>query len=287
MKKIVSIIAFACICWGASAISYHPKNDFLFYHNYYNPAARYYQDGIYLQGFASHMFNMPPLAGKEPLDMDFDVMASRKNYTAFASLSHSEYSYFCGLCLSAGGNYIHDFNGSGHKLSIGGRFLLGLNSVDFTRLPYQKPIEDNRSRILPTPDIDLGIEYSYGYFHIGASVKNVFAYEAKYKDVTYVSWPRSYMLILRGDPEFAGGNVKLDPIVALGFNQNIYFLAGMDLTLWKNYRIGYTFRGPDLGHSFNASVMIMDRVGINAGYTISTAHDYSTVHVGLTVRLAK
>lgn len=287
MKKIIAIVTLVFMCMSAWGVSYQAKNDFLFNYNYYNPAGRFHNDGIFLNGYTSYMFNMPALAGKEPLDVDFDVMAARKNWTAFGSIMYSEYSYFCGLCLTAGGNYIHDFNGSGHTLSIGGRFLLGLNSVDFTCLPYEMPVEDFRSRILPTPDLDLGIEYSYKYFHMGVSVKNVAAYEAKYKDVVYVSWPRSYMLIMRGDPVFFDGRLKVEPVAVLGLNQNIYLLAGLDLTLWKNYRFGYAFRGPDLSHSFHASVMIADRVGLNAGYTISTAHDYSTMHVGLTIKLAK
>lgn len=287
MKKLISIIAFALVCMGASAVSYQPKNDFLFYHNYYNPAARFFQDGIYVEGYSAYMFNMPVLSGKEPLDLDCSMLIARPKYTAFASLMHSEYSYFCGLCLTGGGNWITDFGGSNHKLSIGGRFLLGLNSVDFTSLPYEMPVEDYKSRILPTPDIDLGIEYSYRKFHVGASVKNAIGFRGRYKDVVYVSWPRSYMFILRGDPEFANGNVKLEPLAVLGFNQNIYMVGGLDITLWKNYRVGYCFRAPDLSHSINASIMIMDRVGINGGYTLSTAHKYTSFHLGVTIKLVK
>lgn len=293
MKKIFAILLFGVVCANAFAISYQSKNDFLYYQNYYNPAMRFHQDGIYIHGFAGYTFNMPALAGKEPLDINCSVMAAQKNYSLFASVEHSEYSYFCGVCLTGGGNYIWDIKGSGHKLSFGGRFSLGLNSVDFTVLNYPLELDEEtrqnfyRAKIIPTPDIDLGIEYSYKYFHAGVSVKNCIGYEGKYKDICYVCWPRSYMLTLRGDPQFFDGKFKVEPFATVGLNQNIYLVAGIDFTIWKNYRIGYSFRGPDLFHNIYTSINIMDRVELNVGYSLTPSHKYSMLQAGITVKLSR
>lgn len=293
MKRLFTLVLFCAICASATAVSYQAKNDFLYYRNYYNPSTRSNSEGIYLHGYGMYTLNMPLLSGKEPLDIECNIMAARKNYSIFGSIQHSEYSYFCGVCLTAGGSYTWSFNDGDHKLSAGGRLLVGLNSVDFTILNYDIPhrdpaskMEDYRARILPTPDIDLGVEYCYKHFHLGFSVKNAIGYKAKYQDICYVSWPRSFMLTLHGDPSFAEDRVKLEPLLAIGLNQNIYFMAGMDFTLWKNYRVGYSFRGPDLFHNVHASVNIVNRVELNIGYSITPSHRYSMVHAGITVRLA-
>lgn len=286
MRKFAIALLFCAVCFTASAVSFQTKNDYLFSRNYYNPATRFLNDGIYAQGLGMYTLNMPMLSGKEPFDLDLNLMVARDNYSVFASVTTEEYSYFSSQCLSAGYNHIFRF-GDNHSLRVGGRAVLGLNSVDFYHLPYELPEYTLKSRILLTPDMDLGIEYSYRFFHIGAAVKNVFAYEAKFKGVTYVSWPRSYMMHMRFDSCLANDNVHLEPYVVLGLNQNIYFVAGMDMTFWKNYRVSYSFRGPDLHHNINASVNICDRVILNAGYSVSTAHEYSSVYGGITVRLAK
>lgn len=286
MKRFAVSLFFCAVCLNAFAVSFQVKNDYLFSRNYYNPATRFLNDGIYLQGQGMYTLNMPALSGKEPLDLDFNLMVARENYSVFAAVTTAEYSYFTSQCLSAGYNHIFRF-GSDHTLRIGARAVLGVNSMDFSHLPYAIPELSMKARILLSPDMDLGIEYGYKFFHIGASVKNVLAYEAKFKGVTYVSWPRSYMLHLRFDSYLAGDNVHLEPYVVLGINQNIMFIAGMDMTFWKNYRISYSFRGPDLHHNINASVNICDRVILNAGYSVSTAHEYSSAYGGITVKLAK
>lgn len=285
MKKIISIAILCAVCISASALSYQARNDYNYYRNYYNPAARFVDNGIYVHGYGMYTLGMPRLSGKEPMDLQADLMVARDNWSAFASISHDEYSYFCGVCLSAGYNHIFRF-GDKHTLRIGGRGVLGLNSVDFSHLPYDMPVEDDRSRLLPSPDLDLGIEYSYKFFHIGAAVKNVLAFESKYKGVTYASWPRSYSLQMRFDANIAKDKVLLEPFMVLGLNQNILMIFGADLTLWKNYRIGYSFRAPDLHSNFYASVNIASRVALNAGYSFNPAHSYSSIHAGITVRLA-
>lgn len=284
MKRIVSIILLCAACFSAQALSFQARNDYNYYRNYYNPATRFQNEGIFIQAYANYTHDMPVLAGKEPLDLQFDLMVARKNWSAFASVSHDEYSYFCGVCLTAGYNHIFNF-GEDHSLRIGGRALLGLNSVDFSHLPYEFPVSDNRSRIVPTPDIDLGIEYRYKFFHLGASVKNVIGTKGKFKGVTYVSFPRAYLLHMRFDANIVRDKLMLNPFAVLGHNQNIMAIFGNDIVLWKNYRVGYSFRVPDLHHNVYASVDIKNRVSVNVGYSTTPAHKYSSVHIGVSVRL--
>lgn len=287
MKKFVITISL-CIaaCFAAKAQSYQLKGDYMYERNYYNPATRFYEEGMYIGSNASYTLNTPILSGKEPLDLSFDFLVARPNYSVFAAVSHDEHSYFCGTCISGGYNHIFRFN-ENHTLRIGGRAVLGINSIDFSHLPYEMPVEDKHSRIIPTPDIDLGLEYSYRFFHLGLAVKNVIGYEGKYQGVQYVSWPRSYMMHIRFDANLWQNKIMLNPFAVLGLYQNILFIAGTDLVFFKNYRISYSFRGPDLHHRMSASINICNRVILDGGYSLSTAHRYSMAHLGVKIRIGQ
>ncbi len=274
------------MCMGASAISFQLRDDFCLNTNYYNCATRFVNEGIYIGAYSGYTMNMPRLSGKEPLDLNVDLSVARPKYTVFASVSHDERSYFDNICLSGGYNRIFRFN-EHHTLKVGARAIMGVNSVDFFHLPYESPVDDDKSRIILTPDVDLGIEYVYRFFHLGLSVKNVIQTPGKFNGVTYVSFPRSYYGNILFDVKFLGGNIMLQPYLAMGFTQNVLLVAGTDIKFWQRYRIGYTFRAPDLHHNVFASVDICDRVILNAGYSVSGGHPYSTVFAGITVKLAK
>lgn len=286
MKKLLSICFAALVCVGASAVNFQMRNDYQFYHNYYNPATTFFKDGIYLHGYANYMMNMPVLAGREPLDLSYELTVSRQKYAVFASVSHDIHSYFSNVCLNLGYSRTFDFGGSDHRLSIGGKAVLGINSIDFTHLPYLVPTDYGRAVILLTPDVDLGVEYAYRIFHLGLSVKNLVEFKGRYDGDVYVSFPRAILGEIGLDAPLAQDKVRLHPYFVAGFNRNIFFVAGLDLTLFKNYRLSAAFRGPDLTHNVNASVMICNRVALNLGYSFSTAHAYSSIYGGITVRLA-
>lgn len=285
MKRIYCILAFCAVCMSASAVNYHIKYDYLFNRGYYNPAVSFFGEGIFVNGAASYDLNYGALSGKEPLDINADLLVNRKNYSAFASISHTEYSYFCSMHLNAG--YSHSFEFGDHSIKVGGRLNLGLNSIDFSHLTYESPVEDGKSRLIPTPDFDLGFEYSFKGLHIGVSMKNVLELDTKFKGVTYVTWPRGYMIDIMYDARMAQDNVRIQPFFMFGFNQSMMFHSGVDLTLWKNYRLSYSFHGLDFFNNISASIMICDRVCLNGGYSFSYAHNYSYAHCGITVRLAR
>lgn len=284
MRRLISIILSALVCTMAFAHTFQPRNNILVERNYYNPASRHYDDGIFLKGYALYEFNLSEYTGKKPLDLDVDFMMARKNYSVFASLAHDGYSYFNAHTFSAGYNHIfNNIAGTEHCLRVGGRAVLEFSNVDLSKLAYG--VEGKH--LLVSPDFDLGVEYQYRFFHLGLSVKNVLALGRKIDGVEYINWPRAYLIHTFFDIEMADGKVLMNPFFVLGMNQTIMLAAGMDLTLFKFCRLGYNFRAPDLHHNINARFTIAKRVILGAGYSVSSSHRNSSVHMTVTVKLDK
>lgn len=283
MKRYLIVTSLLLIGLVCNAHSFQTRNNFLVERNYYNPAANFLTDGSYLKTYSMYEFDIPALAGRKPLDTNLDFYFNRPDYSVFASVSHDEYSYFKGHCLSAGYNHTFTFGGGNHILRVGGRFLLGFNHVDFSKLPYG----DSGKAMLLSPDLDLGVEYQYRILHLGASVKNILSLGSRYEGVEYINWPRAYMLQAFVDVKLHGEDVMLYPFMTLGINQNMMFIVGTDLDIFHYVRLGYSFRVPDLHHNFNASVDICKRVAINVGYSFSTAHKFSALHAAILVKLSK
>lgn len=282
MKRVYAIAVLMAVCSLAFGHSFQKRNNLLVERNYYNPAARYLQEGNYLKFYSLYEMDLPARSGKQPLDLNIDYMWAAKDYSVFASVSHDAYSYFSDHCISAGYNRFFNPNGGDHTFRVGGRLVLGFNNIDLSKLPYG----ETGRHLLMSPDFDLGLEYSYKFFHLGMSVKNVLALPVKYQGVDYICWPRAYFMQMYFDCNLLKDKILLNPFLILGLNQNVYMVAGADLTLFKNYRIGYSFRAPDLHQNFNLGVDILSWVTISAGYSYSAAHKYNSAHIALTFRLS-
>lgn len=285
MKKFCLCIAFmACISNAAFALSFQQRHDILGERNYFNPASTAYENGHYLKAYTNYEFNVPANAGKNPLDLSLDYFLARDRYSAFATLNTDSYSYFSSHTISGGFSYnFRNIGGSEHGLRIGGRLLISFNNVNFGALPYGQ----SGTRLLTDPDIDLGLQYDYKFFHWGFSVKNIFSLGGRYEGIQYVTYPRAFFSNMYFDVNLLQGNIVLMPFGMLAVNQNIMIAVGMDARIYDFFRIEYAFRAPDLSHNITMSFTIAKRVSLCAGCSVTPAHKYASLHGSVRIRLAK
>lgn len=282
MKKIALIFFIILGCVNSFAQTFQLKTDFIQEITHYNPAARIVNDGAYLKMYSQYAIKLPELTGKKPLDLDLAFMVAKDNYSVFGSLDHDGYSYFNNHSVSIGYNHIWKGLGNGHHtVSLGGRAILGLEHIDFSKLPYG----DNGKKMLYTPDLDFGFEYTYKFFHLGASIKNLVSTSKRHDGIEYVKWPRAYFLHMVFDTDIVKDKFTMVPYLLFGYYQGIYSVFGLDFRLFKNFRINYSFRVPDLHSNVNVGVNIASWVDIHAGYSVSSMHKYSYANLSLIVKL--
>lgn len=289
MKKAAVYICMmlGCIMGAVSpafANGFQLRMDVLAERNYYNPAANYLGEGTYLKGFAGYDFNLPALAGKNPLDVSVDFTKLWGNHAVFAAVNAGGGSYWYSHSVAGGYNYnFRNIAGSEHSLSIGTRFWFSFNEVNMNSLPYG----DEGMRMLVHPDFDLGIDYNYRALHLGFSIRNIVNRAAKYEGLQYVVFPRAYYLNASFDISLLQDKLLVQPYGLIGVNQNVVFVIGADLTAFGFARLGYAFRAPDLSHCINLAFTISKRVCLHAGYSVTPAHKYSTLNTTLTVKIGK
>lgn len=282
MKRTALILSFILLCVNSFAQIFQLKTDFLQEITHYNPAVKTVSDGAYLKLYSQYALKMPALSGKNPLDIDVAFMLAKGNNAAFGSLVHDGYSYFNTHSVSLGYNHVWKGLGNGHhSVSLGGRFILGLNNIDFSKLAYG----DSGKKMLYTPDLDFGFEYTYKFFHLGASIKNLVSTSKKYDGIEYVRWPRAYFLHMVFDADIVKDKFTMVPYLLFGYYQGIYSVFGLDFRLFKNFRINYSFRVPDLHSNVNVGVNIASWVDIHAGYSLSSQHKYSYVNLSFIIKL--
>lgn len=282
MKKIASIVTFLSVTAAVSAQNIAPRDNFLWDLDYYNPAVVMKSNGVYTDFYARYDINKIKNVYVNPLDISAETYVVRDDHHWQASLAHDGLSYMDAASFSVAYSHLFTFGKSSqHHISAGGRVTLGYGRIDFSKLAYGQ----EGYKIMVRPDIDLGIDYRYKFFHTGFCVKNVLSLPLKDDGITYFRYPRAYIWHMLFDVNICDV-VLLNPFMALGMNQNIFFEAGFGMRFLKVCRFNYSFHGPEMSHNFGLGFDIVKRLHIGAGYCFSPTHNTSGVTVRLSVKIA-
>lgn len=292
MKRLFLTFIIALVSTGAFAQTITPRDNFLWDLDYYNPAVFTRPQGIYADLYGRYDINPVKNLYTNPLDLVAEIKAVRKDHIWQASLAHDYLSYMDVTQANFGYTHGWEFgNGNQHRINFGGRLMIGVGRLDYSKLDYG----ENGYKIFCLPDIDVGFEYRYKFFHTGLSFRNVFSYPMKdtyEKDEkgkplgsVYMRYPRAGIWHMLFDIDFCD-NCSMYPFLALGMNQNAFVELGTGLKFFKNYRFNYSFHGPQLSHNFGFGVDICNRVHIGASYCFSPTVYTQAVTMRVSVRLA-
>lgn len=281
MKKLILILSALALETLAAFGQNIPVRDNVFWElNYYNPSIIRRDPGKYVDFYGRYEFNDAQNFGANPLDVAAETNVIRPDHAWQASLQHDGLSYYDGVSLT--GAYTHSFSWGDdkeHSFNLGGRLAIEYGRVDFSKLDYGM----SGHKTVVVPDLDLGFEYRYKYFHIGFGIKNIISLGLKDKGVIYFRYPRSYIGNISFDCNI-GNTVMLRPFFIAGVNQNIFLNVGMAMDIMKHYRLSYSFHGPDLSHNLGLSVDFW-RFTLSLGYVISPLHKSAATIVRLGVRI--
>lgn len=287
MKRHCLIIAFLLAALLPLAGQHNPVRDNVYGEiNYYNPSIVRSGNGIFASCYSRYEINRSPVYDEYPLDIAAEVEYIKGNNACFATIWHDGLSYYDASTLALGGMHKFSFQGKNdmHHLSIGGRVSLGLGRVDLEKLPYGY----TGNKIMLHPDMDLGIEYTVRYFHLGISAKNLISMPIRYEGIAFFRYPRAYMFHVAFDVRpCRNDNWVMVPLLLMGMNQNFTMRIALANTIMKDYTLNYTFAIPDMSHNINVGFNIRSTVNIGLGYTHSNINKFSAVTVRLGVKLAK
>lgn len=283
MKKIAFCALICLICLSSKAQNIAPRDNVLWDMNYYNPAMITRSTGIYADIYGRYDANPVKRDYVNPVDIAAETFYVRDNYCWQATLSHDGLSYFDATALSVAYSHRFDFGDNNNQsFRIGGRVILGYGRVDYSKLPYGM----NGYNIMVRPDIDLGFDYRYKFFHIGMSIMNVMSLPIKDEDgIVYFRYPRAGLGHMIFDVNVCE-NFMLNPYFMAGLAQNFFIDMGLSMTIFKNYHLAYSFHGTDLAHNIGLAIDIADKVRIEGGYRIYPSHHNSALTLKLCVKLA-
>lgn len=283
MKKTVSVIAFLAAALSVKAQNIAPRDNYLWDIDYYNPSVVMKSNGIYADFYARYDINPIKNADVNPLDISAETYVVRDDHHWQASLAHDGLSYFDAAAFSVAYSHLFNFGANKqHSFSVGGRVTLGYGRIDFSKLDYGQ----TGYKIMVRPDLDLGFEYRYKFFHTGFAVKNILSLPLKDDGMTYFRYPRAYIWHMLFDLNVRD-KVKFIPYFALGVNQNIFIDAGLGMCFLRVCRFNYSFHGPTISHNFGLGFDIAKRLHIGAGYCFSPTHRTSGVTMRLSVKIAE
>lgn len=283
MKKIVTTITFLAVAIiTVSAQNIAPRDNFLWDIDYYNPAVVMKPNGVYTDFYGRYDINKIKNVYVNPLDLSAETYIVRDDHHWQASLAHDGLSYIDAAAFNVAYSHLFVFGKeSQHHISIGGRVTLGYGRIDYSKLDYGQ----EGYKIMVRPDIDLGIEYRYKFFHTGICVKNVLSLPLKDNGMTYFRYPRACIWHMLFDVNIRD-KVYLTPFMALGMNQNVFLDLGFGMRFLKVCRFNYSFHGPMLSHNLGLGFDIAKRLHIGAAYCFSPTHNTSGVTVRLSVKIA-
>lgn len=285
IKRTISLAAATMIC-NLTALGYdfQHRSSIMIERSYYNPAASPLENGDHIRLFGVYNMGLPSYVGKQVFDTSVEYYHTAQKYACAATLSQAAYSYYSSHSISA--SYSHSFalgTKGNQTLRIGGRMTLGFNNVDFSKLSYGQ----SGTKLILSPDMDLGLEYTWKNLTVGASVRNAVSKGIKYEGIEYINLPRAYYFYGLYNVVIDSDKLTITPHIMLGSDQKTYIAAGVDFRILRNYRIGYIMRAVDMSHSFEAGARIGSRVDLNAGYTLLPSHKYSYAFMSVTIKLTK
>jgi len=166
---------------------------------------------------------------------------------------NDSYSFFNRNNISGGVVYRMRL-GEMSSLSFGARISVNFDVVNWNKLML--PLARNGAGLMLSPDLDLGVEYSWKKLRIGLASKNIIGFRTKIDDEVLIQNER--LTSLSASYLFnVGSNFEIAPLAMVYFDNRMIYDVGVYFRAYEYVSVSYVLRANELRSIISADVRLI------------------------------
>lgn len=238
--------------------------------SFYNPAALPETGGnthrALLYTRMKRIENDPGIWNKSPtVFADYLNYNDTRKHGFSISFINDTYSFFSRNTLYGGFTKLMQL-GENTSLSLGGKLVLHTDIISWKR--YQLPHNESGTSTRFSPDVDLGVQFRWKGFKLGASAKNIVGMNQKLEGLSIIRTKRAFVLHTSYDFNIKD-KVILSPYLMVYHEMKAEFDAGLYLNVLKRVSASYFFRINELRSNFMLELRLFRGLSVGACYDMS------------------